>query len=151
MIVKLLAVGPVSEKTGQREVFFEMNGEVRSIPIYDKHAGIIPWVKILILATEDISRPKADPTDPGQVGAPMSGVVIELRVHVGLVVKKGDPIAVLSAMYTLLSQFLITRKMEMVISAPHSGKIEQIKVNEGVIYKIFGQTDAFRTRSMDRT
>ena len=39
LIVKLLAVGPVSEKTGQREVFFEMNGEVRSIPIDDKHAG----------------------------------------------------------------------------------------------------------------
>jgi pyruvate carboxylase len=40
LIIKLLAVGPVSEKTGQREVFFEMNGEVRSIPIEDKHAGI---------------------------------------------------------------------------------------------------------------
>jgi pyruvate carboxylase len=39
LIVKLLAVGPVSEKTGLREVFFEMNGEVRSIPIEDKHAG----------------------------------------------------------------------------------------------------------------
>jgi pyruvate carboxylase len=59
-----------------------------------------PWNKeILISATEDISRPKADPTDPGQVGAPMSGVVVELRVHVGSQVKKGDPIAVLSAMY----------------------------------------------------
>jgi len=54
----------------------------------------------LMLATEDISRPKADPTDPGQVGAPMSGVVVELRVHVGSQVKKGDPIAVLSAMYS---------------------------------------------------
>jgi pyruvate carboxylase len=62
-----------------------------------------PWNKeILILATEDISRPKADPTDPGQVGAPMSGVVVELRVHVGSHVKKGDPIAVLSAMYSSL-------------------------------------------------
>jgi len=42
LIVKLLAVGPVSEKTGQREVFFEMNGEVRSIPVEDKHAGMSP-------------------------------------------------------------------------------------------------------------
>ena len=40
LIVKLLAVGPVSEKTGQREVFFEMNGEVRSITVDDQHAGI---------------------------------------------------------------------------------------------------------------
>ena len=51
----------------------------------------------------------------------MSGVVVELRIHVGSHVKKGDPIAVLSAM-----------KMEMVISAPHAGKIDQIKVTEGV-------------------
>ena len=53
-------------------------------------------------ATEDIARPKADPNDPGQVGAPMSGVVVEMRVHVGSLVKKGDPIAVLSAMYLTL-------------------------------------------------
>ena len=39
LIIKLLAIGPVSEKTGQREVFFEMNGEVRSIPVEDKQAG----------------------------------------------------------------------------------------------------------------
>jgi pyruvate carboxylase len=58
------------------------------------------WTWILIIATEDIARPKADPSDPGQVGAPMSGVVIEMRVHVGSHVKKGDPIAVLSAMYS---------------------------------------------------
>jgi biotin carboxyl carrier protein len=29
----------------------------------------------------------------------MSGVVVEVRVHIGSIVKKGDPIAVLSAMY----------------------------------------------------
>jgi pyruvate carboxylase len=39
-----------------------------------------------------------------------------------LAVKKGDPIAVLSAV-----------KMEMVISSPHAGKIDQIKVTEGVL------------------
>jgi pyruvate carboxylase len=56
----------------------------------------------------------------------MSGVVVELRVHVGSTVKKGDPIAVLSAM-----------KMEMVISAPHAGKIDQIEVTEGVMHPAF--------------
>ncbi|KAJ3530350.1 hypothetical protein NM208_g9365 [Fusarium decemcellulare] len=81
LILKLLAVGPLSENTGQREVFFEMNGEV---------------------------------------GAPMSGVLVELRVHEGSEVKKGDPLAVLSAM-----------KMEMVISAPHSGKVASLQVREG--------------------
>jgi pyruvate carboxylase len=87
LILKLLAVGPLSEQTGQREVFYEMNGEVRQVTVDDIHAAV-----------DDISRPKADPTDSNQVGAPMSGVVVEIRVHDGLEVKKGDPIAVLSAM-----------------------------------------------------
>jgi len=49
-------------------------------------------------AVENTSRPKADPGDSSQVGAPMSGVVVELRVKDGGEVKKGDPLAVLSAM-----------------------------------------------------
>ncbi|KAK2936035.1 Biotin carboxylase, C-terminal [Fusarium oxysporum f. sp. vasinfectum] len=109
LILKLLAVGPLSENTGQREVFFEMNGEVRQVTVVDKKAAV-----------ENISRPKADANDSSQVGAPMSGVLVELRVHEGSEVKKGDPIAILSAM-----------KMEMSISAPHSGKVSNLQVREG--------------------
>jgi len=87
LILKLLAVGPLSENTGQREVFYEMNGEVRQVSVDDKQASV-----------ENVSRPKADPTDTSQVGAPMAGVLVELRVHDGTEVKKGDPLAVLSAM-----------------------------------------------------
>lgn len=87
LILKLLAIGPLSEQTGQREVFYEMNGEVRQVTIEDKKAGV-----------ENLSRPKADSNDSSQVGAPMSGVVVEVRVHDGGEVKKGDPVAVLSAM-----------------------------------------------------
>ena len=87
IILKLLAVGPLSENTGQREVFYEMNGEVRQVTIDDKKASV-----------ENVSRPKADPTDSSQVGAPMAGVLVELRVKEGTEVKKGDPLAVLSAM-----------------------------------------------------
>lgn len=87
LILKLLAVGPLSEQTGQREVFYEMNGEVRQVSVDDKLAAV-----------DDMSRPKADASDSSQVGAPMSGVVVEIRVQDGLEVKKGDPVAVLSAM-----------------------------------------------------
>lgn len=87
LILKLLAVGPLSENTGQREVFYEMNGEVRQVTVDDKKASV-----------ENVSRPKADPGDSSQVGAPMAGVLVELRVHEGTDVKKGDPLAVLSAM-----------------------------------------------------
>lgn len=87
LILKLLAVGPLSETTGQREVFYEMNGEVRQVSVEDKMASV-----------ENVSRLKADPGDSSQVGAPMAGVLVELRVHEGHDVKKGDPLAVLSAM-----------------------------------------------------
>ncbi|KAI0394800.1 pyruvate carboxylase [Xylariaceae sp. FL0594] len=109
LILKLLAVGPLSENTGQREVFYEMNGEVRQVTVDDNKASV-----------ENVSRPKADPGDSSQVGAPMAGVLVELRVHEGSDVKKGDPLAVLSAM-----------KMEMVISAPHNGKVSGLQVKEG--------------------
>jgi pyruvate carboxylase len=109
LIMKLLAVGPLSEATGQREVFYEVNGEVRQVTIDDNKAAV-----------ENTSRPKADPGDSSQVGAPMAGVVVEVRAKEGHDIKKGDPIAVLSAM-----------KMEMVISAPHSGKVGELFVKEG--------------------
>ncbi|KAJ5225413.1 Pyruvate carboxylase [Penicillium chermesinum] len=109
LILKLLAIGPLSEQTGQREVFYEVNGEVRQVSVDDQKASV-----------DNVARPKADASDSSQVGAPMSGVVVEIRVHDGHEVKKGDPIAVLSAM-----------KMEMVISAPHSGVVSGLQVKEG--------------------
>ncbi|KAF7190992.1 Pyruvate carboxylase [Pseudocercospora fuligena] len=108
LIVKLLAVGPLSDQTGQREVFFELNGEMRSATIQDQHASV-----------ENTSRVKADTNDSSQVGSPMAGMVVEIRVQEGHEIKKGDPIAILSAM-----------KMEMVISAPHSGKVKDLSVKE---------------------
>ncbi|KAH1394353.1 hypothetical protein KXX50_003475 [Aspergillus fumigatus] len=109
LILKLLAIGPLSEQTGQREVFYEVNGEVRQVTVDDNKASV-----------DNTARPKADIGDSSQIGAPMSGVVVEIRVHEGSEVKKGDPVAVLSAM-----------KMEMVISAPHSGKVSGLLVKEG--------------------
>lgn len=104
LILKLLAIGPLSENTGQREVFYEMNGEVRQVTVDDNHAAV-----------ENTSRPKADGSDSSQVGAPMSGVVVEVRVHEGGEVKKGDPIAVLSAM-KMVSSLPVTRDVEYLVA-----------------------------------
>ncbi|CAM9011445.1 unnamed protein product, partial [Wickerhamomyces anomalus] len=54
------------------------------------------------------------------LGAPMAGVLVEVKVHKGSEVKKGDAVAVLSAM-----------KMEMVISAPTAGLVADVLVKEG--------------------
>jgi pyruvate carboxylase len=69
-----------------------MNGEVRQVTVDDKKAAV-----------ENTSRPKADPGDSSQVGASMSGVVVELRVKEGSEVKKSDPILILSAMKMVCS------------------------------------------------
>ncbi|CRK31177.1 hypothetical protein BN1708_005367 [Verticillium longisporum] len=82
---------------------------VRQVTVDDNKASV-----------ENVTRPKADLSDSSQVGAPMAGVLVELRVKEGSDVKKGDPIAVLSAM-----------KMEMVISAPHNGQVSSLQVKEG--------------------
>ncbi|CAG8657539.1 9633_t:CDS:10 [Cetraspora pellucida] len=108
LIIKFLAIGPLSTTTGKREVFFDLNGETRAVGIEDRSAAV-----------EHVHRKKADTGNPGEVGAPMSGVVIEIRVHEGSEVKAGDPICVLSAM-----------KMETIVSSPVSGKIDHIEVKE---------------------
>lgn len=109
LIIKLLAISDLSPSNGTREVYFELNGEMRKVTIEDKTASV-----------ETVTRAKADAHNPNEVGAPMAGVVIEVRVKHGVEVKKGDPLAVLSAM-----------KMEMVISAPVSGKVGDVLINEG--------------------
>ncbi|ODQ63924.1 pyruvate carboxylase [Nadsonia fulvescens var. elongata DSM 6958] len=108
LVIKYLAISELSSQTGNREVYFELNGETRSMQVEDKHAAI-----------ETISRPKADSHNPNEVGAPMAGVVVEVRVSEGTEVKKGDPLVVLSAM-----------KMEMVVSASVSGKVGSLSVKE---------------------
>lgn len=108
LIIRLMAIGPVIEGRAQRDVWFEVNGEIRPVSIEDKNSAV-----------ETISREKASHV-PGSVGAPMSGVVIEVRVKEGQEIKKGDPLCVLSAM-----------KMESAVTAPVSGHIKRVAVQEG--------------------
>jgi pyruvate carboxylase len=108
LIVKLTAIGDVRDD-GQREVFFELNGQPRSILVAD--ASVVQ---------ETVTRERAKPDDPGSVGAPMPGVVIELRTEVGKTLAAGDALVVLSAM-----------KMETVVGAPIAGTVERIAVGVG--------------------
>uniref|UniRef100_A0AAQ5WZL9 Pyruvate carboxylase n=1 Tax=Amphiprion ocellaris TaxID=80972 RepID=A0AAQ5WZL9_AMPOC len=73
--IKALALGDLN-KAGQREVFFELNGQLRSV-----------LVKDTVAMKEMKFHPKAQKSIKGQVGAPMPGKV-----------EKGQPLCVLSAM-----------------------------------------------------
>lgn len=66
-------------------------------------------------------HPKATKGDANQLGAPMPGEVIDIRVKVGDTVEKGAPLVVLSAM-----------KMEMVVQAPRAGKIKSLDISQGM-------------------
>ena len=61
------------------------------------------------------SLSKADPNIPGEIGAPMKGEVVEMKVAVGDKVVKGQNLAVLSAM-----------KMEMAVQSPVNGEVRAV-------------------------
>lgn len=110
LAIKLLAMAEDLTATGEKEVFFEMNGQLRSVFIRDKEG-----------AKELRIHPKAQKGAKGQVGAPMPGTVMEIRVKVGDVVEKGAPLVVLSAM-----------KMEMIVQAPVAGKVASLEATVGM-------------------
>lgn len=103
--IKALALGDLN-KAGQREVFFELNGQLRSV-----------LVKDTVAMKEMKFHPKAQKSIKGQVGAPMPGKVLEVKVEVGAKVEKGQPLCVLSAM-----------KMETVVNSPMTGTVKAVHV-----------------------
>ncbi|OQR81085.1 precursor of carboxylase pyruvate carboxylase [Achlya hypogyna] len=109
VFVKLIAVGAVSKKDGTRDVIFELNGRQRVIKVNDDNAAV-----------GKVERLKAAVGVPGSVGAPMPGVIVEVKVQKGQTVKAGAPLCVLSAM-----------KMETVVAAPVTGKVKNIHVIVG--------------------
>jgi pyruvate carboxylase len=103
-----MAVGELGAD-GHREVFFELNGQPRSLRVSDKSAK-----------KTTAQRERANPDDRAAVPAPMPGAVVELRTAVGDRIKAGDPVVVLSAM-----------KMETVVAAPHAGTVKRLAVAVG--------------------
>jgi len=108
LIIKMVSVGEL-HPDGRRILYFELNGQPREIFIRDLSAKV----------SEKVRR-KADPQNPGHLGATMPGKVLKVLVAAGDKVKKGEHLLISEAM-----------KMETTIQAPANGKIAAVHVKAG--------------------
>ncbi len=103
LVIKLSAVGELLAD-GTRIIYFELNGQPREVRVRDKSVKV-----------EDAGRVKADPADPHQVGSPMPGKVVRVRVKRGDAVKKGEQLLVVEAM-----------KIETPVVAPVDARVKEV-------------------------
>jgi pyruvate carboxylase len=108
LVIKFLTVGE-PHPDGTRTVFFELNGQPREVTIRDRK-----------LEVKEAAKPKADPSQPGQIGAPIPGVVSTVAVQLNQHVKKGDRLLVMEAM-----------KMQSTVYAPIGGTVTEMTVQPG--------------------
>ncbi|KRM89175.1 pyruvate carboxylase [Liquorilactobacillus vini] len=108
LIIKLNSISEADED-GNRSLFFNLNGQPQQIVIHDNSQK-----------SKVRKALKAEPTNPNQIGATLSGSVLKILVAKNQKVKKGDPLVVTEAM-----------KMETTIKAPLTGKISHVYVKAG--------------------
>jgi pyruvate carboxylase len=108
LITKFLTISE-AHPDGTRTVFFELNGQPREVTVLDNS-----------LKVESSQRAKADPNNPGHVGAPIPGAITSITVGLGEGVKKGDRLLVMEAM-----------KMQTTVYAPIDGKVQELLVQIG--------------------
>jgi pyruvate carboxylase len=106
--ITLVSVSEQSE-AGWRSVFFELNGQPRTIKVQEDVAAIASSSRLL-----------ADPEDVNQVGAPMPGRVVTVAVQSGDEIQKGDVLITMEAM-----------KMETTLQAVSNGTVEVVLVQPG--------------------
>ncbi|WP_425098850.1 pyruvate carboxylase [Tropicibacter sp. S64] len=111
--ILLQAVGDTQED-GNVKVFFELNGQPRTIRVPNRKA-----------AASSAARPKAELGNPNHIGAPMPGVVASVAVQPGVAVKTGDLLLTIEAM-----------KMETGLHAERDATVKAVHVLPG------GQIDA---------
>jgi len=102
LLVGLQAIGEPDER-GFRMVMTTVDGQLKPVSVRDRS-----------VSAEVAAAEKADPADPGHVGAPFQGVVTPV-VAVGDEVSAGDTVATIEAM-----------KMEAAITAPRDGVVQRV-------------------------
>jgi pyruvate carboxylase len=108
LIVRYVAMSEPHED-GTRTVFFELNGQPRSVRVDDRSR----------VAKRPPPR-KIEPGNPRHVGAPMPGVVATLTTTAGARVSRGDTLLTLEAM-----------KMQTAVRAEVAGEVAEVLTSPG--------------------
>ncbi|RSK29557.1 pyruvate carboxylase [Hymenobacter metallilatus] len=108
IIVGLQSIGPVNED-GCRTIFFTLNGQTRNLEIRDTSVEV-----------KRVLNPKADKSNPRQLGAPLQGMLSKVLVESGQQVRKNEPLFIIEAM-----------KMETTITAPDDTTVQAVSLGEG--------------------
>ncbi|MXX89446.1 MAG: pyruvate carboxylase [Boseongicola sp. SB0665_bin_10] len=106
--IQLQAVADTNDE-GVAKVFFELNGQPRTVRIADRSAQSVA-----------VKHVKADASNASHVGAPMPGIVASVAVHEGAQVKQGDLMLTIEAM-----------KMETGIHADRDTVVKVVHVAPG--------------------
>ena len=108
LIVRYLACSEPHED-GTRTVFFELNGQPRSVRVSDNSQ-----------VARHAPQRKVEPGNPTHVGAPMPGMVASVAVQPGAKIARGDLLLTLEAM-----------KMETAVRAAAAGEVVEVLVRPG--------------------
>ena len=109
LIVRFVAVSEAHED-GARTVFFELNGQPRSVRVQDRSQ----------VAARPAQR-KIEPGNTQHVGAPMPGNIATVVVKVGQKVSRGDTLLTMEAM-----------KMEAAVRAEVDGTVAEVLARPGL-------------------
>jgi pyruvate carboxylase len=108
LIIRFVTMSEVHDD-GTRTVFFELNGQPRSVRVVDR--------------SQVVKRPprrQAETDHPDQIGAPMPGTVATVNVATGQTVARGDVLVTIEAM-----------KMETSVRADRDGKVKEVVARPG--------------------
>jgi pyruvate carboxylase len=108
LIIRLVATSEVHDD-GTRTVFFELNGQPRSVKVADRSK-----------VAKRPPRRKAEADHPDQVGAPMPGTIATVNVLAGHSVVRGDVLVTIEAM-----------KMETSVRAERDGTVVEVVARPG--------------------
>ncbi|MEB8330639.1 pyruvate carboxylase [Flavobacteriaceae bacterium KMM 6897] len=110
LLVSLMLKGAPDEN-GNVSIIFKVNGQSRNVLIRD--------TSITIVKVEHI---KADTSNPKHIGSPLQGLLSDVLVKKGQMVKKNQPLFIIEAM-----------KMETTVTATEEGIVDKIYLDGGTL------------------